>query len=73
MHTLRLKQHEFHYPDRHESAVWFKRQMYSDRFWAIVSLVVLIGILLALGIIAETGDRPVVPTVGDELYRPYLP
>ena len=75
MHTLKLKHisHEFHYPDVHESMARISHVLSSEYFWAVFSLVVLMGILITFAIFASTGVVQAPDVIPDIPYYPFFP
>ena len=60
-----------HLPDRHGIAMWGSHILHSERFWAIVVMLVLLGMMLGLAIwagVSGSGSNsgPVLP------YRPFV-
>ena len=75
MHTIKLKHysHDIHIPDHHELSIRFRQIMNSERFWAIVSIIVLIGVFIMLAVMASKGWFYSPPIPEDTPYYPYYP
>lgn len=71
MYTMHLRKHELHIPGWHEDAMWMKRLMKNERFWAVVALVALAAILVTLGILAGRGGGGTTPISPIEPFYPY--
>ncbi|MFZ9024813.1 MAG: hypothetical protein ACO3BO_08715 [Anaerohalosphaeraceae bacterium] len=62
-----------HKPDWHAFGTQLDHMVHDARFWTVVGFIVLVGVMIALAFLAQSGmstDRPLAPVYP---YPPYLP